>query len=123
MKKIKQNIVQINNNELQKCKLGQEFKVDVITHVKSKSTPPVPPNGGNGGGRGGDGVHKPRKAPDWFHSFEERNNSRLDRIEAILEEHTVLLKTHGERLDNIDTRLNALDHKVDRVITLNNLKN
>jgi hypothetical protein len=41
MKKIKQNTVKINNNELQKCKLGQEFKVDVITHVKSKPKPPV----------------------------------------------------------------------------------
>jgi hypothetical protein len=112
MKKIKQNTVQINNNELQKCKLGQEFKVDVITQVKSK-----PRDDGNGGKR--NKSLKPHmtlvKLADMFQSFEERNNSRLDRIEAILEEHTVLLKTHGERLDDIDARL-------DTVIKLNNLK-
>jgi hypothetical protein len=64
MKKIKQNTVQINNNELQKCKLGQEFKVDAITHVKSKPTSPVSPDGDNGGGCGSVGVRKPRKVPD-----------------------------------------------------------
>jgi hypothetical protein len=111
MKKIKQNTVRINNNELQKCKLGQEFKVDVITHVKSKPTPPVPPNGSNGGGKRNE-PPKPHmtlvKLADMFQSFEERNNSRLDRIES--------------RLDGIDARLIKVETRLDIVIKLNNLK-
>jgi hypothetical protein len=87
--------------------MKKEYNVDIKKRINkdkmvvqaelikpSKPTPPVPPNGGNV-------ARKPRKAPEWFLSFEERNNSRLDRIES--------------RLDGIDTRLNT-------VIKLNNLK-
>jgi hypothetical protein len=108
MKKIKQNIVQINNNELQKCKLGQEFKVDVITQVKSKPTPPVPPNGGNGGGRGGNVVRKPRKAPDWFQAFQKTN--------------TILLEEILKRLGKVEKDVSGIDTRLNTVIKLNNLK-
>jgi hypothetical protein len=75
----------------------------------TKPIPPVPPNGGNV-------LRTPRKAPEWFQAFQKTNTTLLEEI----------LKRLGKvekDVSGIDTRLNALDHKVDRVITLNNLKN
>jgi hypothetical protein len=93
MKKIKQNTVQINNNELQKCKLGQEFKVDVITHVKSKSKS-APPNDGNGGGGRGHKDPKPTFQQIVLAFIEEQKLFNKN-IQGTLKEHTDIFKRNN----------------------------
>jgi hypothetical protein len=75
---------------------SKEFKLKFIS--KQGGTiivdPPRPP--------------RPPKAPAWFRSFEERNNSRFDRIE--------------NRLDRLETDVAGVKTELANVIKLNNLK-
>jgi hypothetical protein len=95
----KGKLYKVVNAKINKKLIGDELDLKLITPKKPK--PPVEPIGPDDGGHG-DFDHReppkpPRlpKAPAWFQSFEERNNSRFDRIE--------------NRLDNIESRLDKVE--------------
>jgi hypothetical protein len=104
-------VVQINSNELEKCKSGKGFKINLITNSRRIIVdPPRTPK-------------SPRK------SLDERITEavakalvpviiRLDRIEATLAEHGKILKQHGEILKRHDEILK----RHDEIFKHNNLR-